>query len=68
MLTFLDEATNKVINVKKYSINPNGCYLSHSDSNHIGNSRLVISSNLVMARPFVFRYGVNRNFFDVFHG
>ena len=68
MLTFLDEATNKVINVKKYSINPNGCCLSHSDSNHIGNSRLVISSNLVMARPFVFRYGVNKNFFDVFHG
>jgi hypothetical protein len=30
--------------------------------------RLVISSNLVMARPFVFRYGQKKLFFDVFHG
>ena len=68
MLTFMDEAKNKEISVKKYSINPNGCCLCNSAVNYIGNSRLVISSNLVMARPFVFRYGVNKNFFDVFHG
>ena len=68
ILKFIDLATNKEISVKKYSINPNGCCLCDTAFDPIGNFRLVISSNLVMARPFVFRYGVNKNFFDVFHG
>jgi len=68
ILTFIDEEKNKNINVKKYSINPNGCCVCDASFSYIGKFRLVISSNLVMARPFVFRYGIKKNFFDVFHG
>ena len=68
LFKFLDVATDKEISVKKYFINPNGCCLCNFDINYIGNFRLVISSKLVMARPFVFRFGIKNNFCDVFHG
>ena len=68
LFKFLDVATDKEISVKKYFINPNGCCLCNFDINYIGNFRLVISSKLIMARPFVFRFGIKNNFCDVFHG
>jgi len=65
---FIDASSNKKISVKNYSINPNGCCLFDGKINYDANFRLVISSKLIMARPIVFRYGHDRNFFDVFHG
>jgi len=65
---FLDVTSGKEISIKEYFVNPNGCCLCNSNINYIGNFRLVISSRLVMARPLVFRFGIKKNFFDVFHG
>ena len=56
----------QIVDLEK--INTNGCCLCKFETKKNKKIRLVISSKLVMARPFVFRYGQKKIFFDVFHG
>ena len=66
--SFIDTDTNKVVKIDNYIINSNGCCLCKYESDTNNKIRLAISSKLIMARPFVFRYGRKKLFFDVFHG
>ena len=66
--SFVDTDTDKEIKSENFSINTNGCCLCKFETKKNKKIRLVISSKLVMARPFVFRYGQKKIFFDVFHG